>query len=81
MASCEIASEPNTMANAARMKTKIPSLKFPFVDFRILSLLKKIPEPITIPVIMAIEVNKPYLCFFIGTFPILYSVLHIVQHE
>ena len=54
-----MASPPNTMAAAASKNTSTPRGTLPPVAVKMLSLLKKMPEPTQMPTIMATAVGRP----------------------
>jgi hypothetical protein len=54
---------PNTMPTAPNKNTSTPRSRLPPVAYRMLSLLKKIPDPMTMPTIMVMAVNRPYRFF------------------
>lgn len=62
-ASSAILKPPNIIHIAAMQKISTPKVILPSVATSILSLLKKIPDPTTIPTIIPMVVNKLYLTF------------------
>ncbi|MPN51935.1 hypothetical protein SDC9_199586 [bioreactor metagenome] len=63
---------PKIIPNAATTNDKIPMRTLPFVSLIINGVLKKIPDPITIPTIIAIVVIKPNFRFGVtGVFDVI----------
>ena len=50
---------PKMMASAARANMRMPSGTLPFVAVRTLEALKKMPLPMTVPVISVTAVSRP----------------------
>ena len=74
---CATTRPPKMMPMAPTINKITPWKTLPPVDTRMSSVLKKIPDPMTMPAIMAMDVRSPnfFVCFFMVA-PLLFLLVY-----